>query len=238
MKISGYQNMSVSFSGTQMFQDTRQMKSQNNGIANLPADRDTVTISLFGQNNSRVKNLMEQKQFLLERKNEWINSALENGQDTKSMRDILDSYEEQMKELDQQISQEMAKKNIVKPEKTQPSEENDEPKTKQEIEQERISNLVDLSSGLAKSRAVQSSQTQAEGEARVLESEIKMDKGRTTDTEIIARKEEKLAQLQQKTIELTAKVVEISGEMVEKMNEENTHIKQELPEKDKKEDIM
>lgn len=34
-------------------------------------------------------------------------------------------------------------------------------------------------------RAVKSSQTKAEGKARVLESEIKMDKGRTGNAEII-----------------------------------------------------
>lgn len=215
MKITGYQTMSASFSGTQMFWNTRQMKSENRGNSNLPGgDRDTVTISFLGQNsNSRIRNLMEQKQSLLERKNQWVNSALENGQDVKSIHDMLESYEEQLNELEQQISQEMARKNSGQPEKVQ-SPKNDEPKTKQEIEQERISNLVDLSSGMSQIRTVQSSQTRVEGEARVLESEIKMDKGRTGDTEIIAKKEEKLAQLQQKAAELTANTVKISGEII------------------------
>ncbi len=52
---------------------------------------------------------MEQKQSLLERKNQWVNSALENGQDIKSIHDMLESYEEQLNELEQQISQEMAR---------------------------------------------------------------------------------------------------------------------------------
>ena len=72
---------------------------------------------------------------------------------------------------------------------------------------------------MSQSRTVQSSQTQVEGEARVLESEIKMDKGRMGDTEIIAKKEEKLAQLQQKAAELTANTVKISGEINEKISE-------------------
>lgn len=79
--------------------------------------------------------------------------------------------------------------------------------------------MVDLSSGMSQIRTVQSSQTQVEGEARVLESEIKMDKGRTGDTEITAKKEEKLAQLQQKAAELTANTVKISGEITEKISE-------------------
>ena len=153
MKITGYQTMSASFSRNQMFWNTRQMKSENRGNSNLRGrDRDTVTISFLGQNsNSRIRNLMEQKQSLLERKNQWVNSALENGQDIKSVHDMLESYEEQLNELEQQISQEMARQNSGQPEKVQ-SSKNDEPKTKQEIEQEKISNLVDLSSGMSQIR--------------------------------------------------------------------------------------
>ena len=221
MKITGYQTMSASFSRNQMFWNTRQMKSENRGNSNLRGgDRDTVTISFLGQSsNSRIRNLMEQKQSLLERKNQWVNSALENGQDIKSIHDMVESYEEQLNELEQQISQEMARQNSGKPEKVQSAKKNNEPKTKQAIEQEKISDLVDLSSGMSQIRTVQSSQTQVEGEARVLESEIKMDKGRMGDTEIIAKKEEKLAQLQQKATELTANTVKISGEINEKISE-------------------
>ncbi len=91
-------------------------------------------------------------------------------------------------------------------EQTQSSEKEEEPKTRQEIEKERISHLVDLSCGLSRSRAVQSSQIKAEGEARVLESEIKMDKERTGETEFTAKKEEKLAKLQQRAADLPAKI--------------------------------
>ena len=65
-----------------------------------------------------------------------------------------------------------------------------------------------------------------EGEARVLESEIKMDRGRTGDTEAIGEKEERLAQLQQKAAELTGEAAEISGDVAEKICEDNTHIEQ------------
>lgn len=215
--------MNVSFSNPWMFQNTRQGKAKNLKTGNLPSDRDTVTISLFGQNNnSRIQHLMSQKQYLLEQKNQWIQSALENGQDVNSIQDRLDSYEEQMKQLDQQIFQEMKKQNNGQFEKTPPSRKADEPKTRQEMEQEKISNLVDLSWGISRARAIQASQTQVEGEARVLESEIKTDKGKTEDTEITARQEEKLAQLQQKAAELTSKAAEISGEVVEKIHEDNT----------------
>ena len=229
MKISGYQSISVSFFKTQMLQNTKQTNEKNQGISFQPGDRDMATISLFGQQyNKRIKSLMEQKQFLLERKDELINSTLEKGGNANSIQNLLDSYEEHLKELDQQISQEISGQNREPLERQQSSKKVDKPKTKQEIEQERISNLVDLSSGMTQARTVQASRAQIEGEARVLESEIKMDKGRTGDSEIIAKKEEKLARLQQKASELTSNVAEISGEVVEKINKSNADRKQSL----------
>lgn len=225
--------MGVFSQRTQMLQNTKQMKLENQGGCNLSGDRDTATISLLGQKNSRINNLIGQKQFLLERKDELINSTLENGGDVKSIQDILDSYEEQLKELEEQITQETLKQNRNQIEKQQSSNRNDKPKTKQEIEQERIFNFVDLSSGMSQTKMIRSSQTRIEGEARVMESEIKMDKGKTGDTEITAKKEEKLVQLQRKAAELTSEIVEISGETVEKINQDNTYIRQKLSEGEK-----
>ena len=137
MKINGYQNMSVSFFANQMAQNTKQPGKKLQETGNPLGDRDVVTISLFGQNhNSQIKNLIGQRQSLLERKNELVNSTLENGRDVKSIQDILDSYEEQPKELDQQIAQETARKNSEQLKKTQSSKKEKEPKTKQEMEQE------------------------------------------------------------------------------------------------------
>lgn len=233
MKISGYQNRNLVFSGTQMLQSKGQRQAENRGIGSAPEDRDTVNIALFGQNgSSRIKHLMGQRQALLERKNAWTQSALENGEHVKSMRELLDSYEEQLKELDRQITQEMARQNREQLEKTQSSKKEKEPKTGQEIERERISSLVALSSGMSGIETVRSSQTQAEGEAGVLESEIRMDKGRTGDTEVTAMKEEKLARLQQKAAELTSKTAEMSGEVTEEIRKERAYTKKEPAEEE------
>ena len=122
----------------------------------------------------------------------------------------------------------MAKQNEKQLESMQSSKKNYKQKTKQEMEQEKISNLIELSSGMSQTKALQSSQTQVEGEARVLESEIKMDKGKSTDTEILAKNEERLSQLQQKSAELTSKMVKLSGEMLDKIDEHNKNTAQEL----------
>ncbi len=227
MRISGYENISVSFFKSQPLQNIGKTKAANQGAGSVPEDRDVVTISFLGKmNNSRLKDLMDQKQSLLERKNELLNSVSERGGDVKSIENILDSYEEHLKELEQQISQELTRQNREQEEKPQPSKKG-KPKTKQELEQERIAGLVDLSAGMAQARTIQASRTQAEGEARVLESEIKMDKGRGGDSEITARKGEKLAQLQQKAAELASKAGEASGEIISKINEGYEQVRQE-----------
>ena len=219
MKINGYQNMSVSFFANQMAQNTKQPGKKLQETGNPLGDRDVVTISLFGQNhNSQIKNLIGQRQSLLERKNELVNSTLENGRDVKSIQDILDSYEEQLKELDQQISREMMKQSRDALEKSRPSKKENQPETRQEMEQKKISDLIDLSSGMTEARTIQISKARMEGEARVLESEIQFDKGRTGYTKVTAKKEERLAELRQKTAELASKTGEISGEAVEKIN--------------------
>lgn len=226
MRISGYENISVSFFRSQPLQNIGKTKAAKQGAGSAPEDRDVVTISFLGKmNNSRLKDLMDQRQSLLERKNELLNSVSERGGDVKSIGSILDSYEEHLKELEQQISQELTRQNREQEEKPQPSKKG-KPKTKQELEQERIAGLVDLSAGMAQARTIQASQTQAEGEARVLESEIKMDKGRGGDSEITARKEEKLAQLQQKAAELASKAGEASGEIISKINEGHEQLRQ------------
>lgn len=230
MKINGYQIMNRSFSQIKLFQNGKesQLQSKKN-VDDSFTNRDSVLISSLGKcHNNQIKNLMGQKQLLLEQKEELINSTLEKGYDVTSIQDILDSYEEQLRELDQQISQEMAKQNKKQLESMQSSKKNYKQKTKQEMEQEKISNLIELSSGISQTKALQSSQTQVEGEARVLESEIKMDKGKSTDTEILAKNEERLSQLQQKSTELTSKMVELSGEMLDKIDEHNKNTAQEL----------
>lgn len=162
-------------------------------------DQDTVTISLFGQNNnSRIKNLMGQRQLLLEQKNELLHTTMENGGDKQSIQDLLESYEEQLKELDQQISQEMIKQKEKQLTKEESSKEKEEAMTEEELEQKRVSNLLALSSGMSQMETAKSSKTQIEGEIRVLESEIELDKGRCGASQGLVKKEEKLAQLRQK----------------------------------------
>ena len=123
---------------------------------------DTAFFGAGLSRNSRqqkVENLMNQKQSLLERKNELLSQTSESEKDKKLIQNILDTYEEQIKSLDQQISKEMM---------SQPEKKEERPKTKSDLEREKITDLVTLSSTFTKTKAVRAAQTQVEGEARVL----------------------------------------------------------------------
>lgn len=242
MRINSNQNVNTAFLGIRQSQNAKQIKGQNSTGVNLPGNRDTVTISLFRQTgNSQIKNLMSQKQSLLDRKNEIISAACEDGKSRESIQSLLDSYEEQIKTLDQQIAQEMSRQNEKQMEKMQANKRNSTPKTKQEIENERLSNLINLSSGLSQARTVQSVQTRVDGEANVLESEIELDKSRAGDSEgakeLIAKKEAKLADLRQQSNELTAKVMEKATEVTTKTEEISERVEAQLPEEEKEKNV-
>ena len=91
--------------------------------------------------------------------------------------------------------------------------------SREELQKERIASLVDLSSGMAQAVAILSAKTRTEGEARILESEIRMDKGHCGDSESIAGREEKLPKLQQRADSLTADIMKLAEDTADRISE-------------------
>lgn len=110
-------------------------------------------------------------------------------------------------------------------EKQAEKKKKDEPKTEQEIENERLANVMNLSLGLQKAEMVSSVKARVDGEAHVLKSEIELDKfhdpSEETSKEMITEKEGQLADLEQRSNELLSDIGEIIGETVEKAEEQN-----------------
>ena len=120
-----------------------------------------------------------------------------------SIKSQVEAYEKQLKDIDQQISEAMAKEMEKQAEK---SKKDEKPKTEQEIENARLANVMNLSQGLEKAEVVDSVKTRVDGEACVLKSEIAMDKmyGASLEStaDRVSDKEEKLAELEKKSAEL------------------------------------
>lgn len=178
--------------------------------------KDLVMISPQGKQGSLIESLMKQKMSIMEQKDSLVSSAKKGGKSMESIQSQLEAYEKQLKDVEGQISQAMAKEMEKQAGKTK---KGDEPKTEQEIENERLANVMDLSQGLQKAEAVSSVKARVDGEARILKSEIELDKmhgpSEELSKEIIKRKESQLADLEQKSNELLSDIGEVTGEAAE-----------------------
>ncbi len=198
---------------------------QKNGkVGDVSAEKgrkDMAFVSPQGKRGSLIETLMKQKMNIMEQKDSLISSAKKEGKSMESIKSQLDVYEKQLKDIEDQISKAMTKEMEKQAEK----KKKDEPKTEQELENERLANVMDLSLGLEKAEMVSSVKARVDGEARVLKSEIELDKlhnpSEEASKEMITEKEGQLADLEQKSKELLLDIGEIIGETVEKAEEQS-----------------
>ena len=145
--------------------------------------KDTISISPKGKAMSLIDNLMKQKEQINERKNELISTTLESGGDIGSIERQLESYAEQLTSIDEQISSAMAKE--VEKEKNEPnSYQKSEPKTKEEVINNRLSDMLNLSSDIKQMEVTQAVKNRVDGEVRVLKSQVKTDQGDTKESKL------------------------------------------------------
>ena len=178
---------------------------------------DLAFISPQGRKGSLIETLMKQKMSITDQKNSLISSAKKDGRSMDSIKSQVEAYEKQLKEIDQQMTEAMAKEMEKQAEK---SKKDDEPKTEQEIENERLANVMDLSQGLQKAEVTDSVKNRVDGEARVLKSEIELDQMYNPSADV-ADKEAEVAELEKKSAELLSDVGEIVAETAEKAEEQN-----------------
>lgn len=179
--------------------------------------RDTVSISPLGKSKSIIQSLMNQKQKITESKNELISRNLEKGGDMADIKSQLKSFEEQLESIDEQIAQTMAEQ-MKQQEQEQNKVETKKPKTEEEAQTQRFNSLINLSSSLDKAQVISSVKTKSDGEARVLESEIKIDEGRGGASKM---KKERLADLQKQSTTLATQIADSLNEVNEQIKDTN-----------------
>lgn len=185
--------------------------------SDLRDQKDTVSISPLGKTKSLVESLMKQKQKIIESKNELVSRTLEKGANIDSIKSQLESLEEQLENIDEQISQTMAEQ-IKQQNEEQKRMEYKNPKTEEEIQTERFNSIVNLSSSLAKAQVVSAVKTKSDGEARILETEIKLDESRGGASVI---KKERLADLKKQSTNLTTQINENLVKVSEEIKDSN-----------------
>lgn len=183
-------------------------------------EKDSISISILGKASNRIESLMEQKQNIIDTKNELISMTLEKGRSMENIKSQLDSYDEQLENIDEQISQ------IITEQFKKQVEDKKEmiykkPETKEELENEKLNSMVNLSTSLNKIQMISSVKMEIDGEARVLEVEIKLDESRQGGAS--AFKKERLHNLRKQSGYLNIQIKEDLVKVTEKNKENNGH---------------
>lgn len=194
-------------------------KDSSRQLSNIePKDR--VTISPQGKKNNLLDNLMKQKMRITEQKDALVSSVLEKGGTLDTIKTQLELYEEQMKNIEEQIAEVTAKEIEQQAEKLKNKVDN-KPKTEEEIKKEQISSITSLATNLQQTEAIDSIQNKMEGGIRVAKAEIKADKMRGLSGEAIDRKERNVEKMEKNIAGLNSKISDNLSDSVDKINESN-----------------
>lgn len=177
--------------------------------------RDTFTLSAGGKAMNLINNLMKQKMEITDRKNSLIASTIEKGSSMETIKSQLEAYDEQLESIDVQITQAMARELEKKEDK-----ENDDatPKTQEELENERLNDIVTLSGDVRNVDMLDSLKTKVDHRISILESEISLDNGRMGAADF---KKEELSDLKKKSSELAFDIGSRMVDIAEEIDENN-----------------
>lgn len=210
-------NFSPSLQINNLFQSYQINRSAANkaGVSSTESSeeerRDTFFLSAQGKSMNLINSLMKQKMEITERKNSLIASTIENGSSMETIKSQLEAYDEQLENIDVQISQAMARELEKKEDK---ENTDNEPKTREELQNEHMSDIVTLSGDVRNINMLDSVKTKVDNRIKILESEISLDNGRLGTADF---KKEELSELKKKSAELAsdigARMVDIADEI-------------------------
>lgn len=162
---------------------------------------------------------------ITERKNQFLASAVDEGQSMEVIQSQLDSYDEQIENIDKQIAEISAKQMQEDAEKKQPKVQDNEPKTEEDIQNQKLANITDLSMSLDKIDTIDSIKAKVDGDVGVLESEIELDKmyanGMPGSMEQIGKKEDLLSDMKAQSLDLTSYIGQELSEVSKVIDENN-----------------
>ncbi len=221
--------MKVYFSlGQNNFLNTRRVHqsiARQAGIGNsLPSaksePKDIVTITPQGKANSILAGLIQQKMAVAESKSALITETLEKGGTLDSVKSQLKAYEEQLKNIYEQISHVMAQEIEDRSEKMKPKYDH-KPKTGNELQDESLAGIVSLSGDLRHVKTVRAVKAGVDSDSHILKSEIALDKAYADLSQgalkaKVEHKEAKLADMEQRSLYLASKIADKLSAISEK----------------------
>lgn len=155
------------------------IKRVNVQSTDASARRDRNTVSPQGRTMNMIQQLTDQKKAISQRKHDLIGRTLEDGGDMKNIEAQLDAFDEQMTQMDQQISQlttslaeQLSEKMEKKVKQSQENAGEDEGKTEEQRETERLTNLATATDKIGHAEGIAAISNKVESTANVLEGEI------------------------------------------------------------------
>lgn len=246
-KNFGNQNngLSIQRINQSVAKDNAAVKGNKNTYESQRKDR--MNFSKEGRKTTFLEALNKQKQNIIEQKNKLVDDTLKAGGTFESIKEQLKTYEEQIKNVDKQIITALSKESQERLEENKKNQEeriknNSKPKTEEELMSKKLTKITELATNIEQAETAHKVKAQIEGEARVLNSEIKMD-GDRTELEIngiveqsvgalnlIEKKEGNLLKMERKAIEIGTTV---NDKVIKSIKEENENNKlQDVSEKD------
>lgn len=177
--------------------------------------QDMVSISSLARSKNKIESLNKQKQKLMESKNDLITRTLESWKDVETIKEQLETFDNQVKNIEEQISKIIGDQ-LKSNKETGKKLTYEIPKTKDQLEKERLNQVVDLSLNLNKAKNFSSIKKKLGRELRTLESEIKLDESRGVNAYL---KRDKLANLDKNLSNINDKLNERTDQIKEKLEE-------------------
>ena len=174
---------------------------------------DLVSLSPAGKKQNMMKQLMQQKEWLQEKKQSLLESDKDGG--AEGISETLKELDKQLEALDQEITQ-----LNTKDEEKSDSDSNDKighvydkPKSKEEKQSEQLSQITNLASGVAQVKVISSAKDHLDGRINVLKSEIQSGTGNTE------KKIADVSELKSRSEELTPQAAEQLDKIKEQINQ-------------------
>lgn len=211
------------------YQINRSAANQTGGRNGVKAEeerRDSFTLSPEGGKHNRISNLMKQKIDIADRRTSLIASIKEKGASMETIKPQLEALDEQLRNIDVQISQAIADE--AKKQEEEKSPENKEPQTSEEIQYEKMTDVVSLSNDVDNVDLLDSVKDRVDGRIKVLKSEIELDKLNNELSGASSYKERELADLETQSVKIASDIGSRMADIVEESNEDN----EKIPEKD------
>lgn len=223
-------------------------RSIQNKLGNKNVEKDNATISPQGKMMQMIEQLQKQKENIIQRKNEFMNKAEESGLDSETIKAMQDLYEQQIEQIDEQISQIYAQEteDILEQEKKEDAGiYSKKDLTKEEQNIQKMQNISEIDNDISQAEKVHSIQEKTENQINIEEGNINTSELRIDNLEskklidnninvedaikneqtIINNKLDNIKGLKKDVLSLE----KIHGDIMGEINEESEELKVEVP---------